>query len=170
LATSSPGADPLEVLKQECIRRKLCDAAGFRLSDVHWTFSIAVTSEDTTNMPPNLRTIGVQRISEQGIDFVVKRGSGPSKAFAAGRPVSILHLQGKYVAGEHAEQWRGEGHCETLPLQDIVHVIPHYTITGMMAARRIANEKSAVDSGVSMMMMLFISCFAWILLILALHL
>jgi hypothetical protein len=87
---------------------------------------------------PNLRTVGVQRVSEAGIDFVVKRGSGD--IFVIGRPVSVLHTQGKYVPGETAEQWRGEGHVEPVPLKDLLQKIPHYTMSGMIASKRIEKE------------------------------
>lgn len=87
-----------------------------------------------------MRTIGIQRVTEAGIDFCVKEGS--SKRLAAGNPVSILYSQGKYLAGQQAEQWRAEGHAEKLPLSHILAKIPHYTITGMIASKRIAMEQS----------------------------
>lgn len=91
--------------------------------------------------PPNLRTIGLQRVSPKGIDFCVKQGSCSSKSFSAGNAVSIMYSQGKYVPGEKAEQWRAEGHCEKLNLLDILEHIPHYTITGMVASKRSAREE-----------------------------
>ena len=93
---------------------------------------------------PNLRTVGVQRVSEKGIDFVMKKGSGTCDALAQGRPLAILHLQGRYVPGETAEQWRGEGHCKRLPLDDMLGRLPHYTITGMVSSKRIEKEKGAL--------------------------
>jgi hypothetical protein len=90
--------------------------------------------------PPNLRTLGIQRITEAGIDFCVKQGSASSKQFAAGNSVSILHSYGKYLPGEKAEQWRAEGHCEKIPLLEILDKVPHYTITSMVASKRLALE------------------------------
>jgi hypothetical protein len=87
-----------------------------------------------------MRTIGIQRISPKGIDFVVKRGSGTCDALASGRPVAILHLQGRYMPGETAEQWRGEGCCERIPLDDLIGLLPHYTIASMVTSKRVENE------------------------------
>jgi hypothetical protein len=83
----------------------------------------------------------VQRVSPEGIDFVMKKGSGTCDALAGGRPISILHLQGRYMPGETAEQWRGEGFCERLPLDDLLERLPHYTITAMVSSKRIEKEK-----------------------------
>lgn len=86
-------------------------------------------------------------MSESGIDFVVKRGAGD--IFVIGRPVSVLHTQGKYVPGESAEQWRGEGHVEPIALQDLLQTIPHYTITNMIASKRIEKELEEAGTGES---------------------
>ena len=93
----------------------------------------------------------------------MKKGSGTCDALAAGRPISILHLQGRYLPGEKAEQWRGEGLCERLPLEDMLDLLPHYTIAGMVSSKRIELEKGdlvtelsenasgvSADSGASM--------------------
>ena len=104
-------------------------------------FSLAVTPDDT-NQPPNLRTVGVQRISDAGIDFVMKKGSGTCDSLANGRPLSFLHLQGRYMPGETAEQWRGEGVCERMPVlqEEILKKLPSYTVVSMVAAKRLENE------------------------------
>jgi hypothetical protein len=82
----------------------------------------------------------VQKVSEEGIDFVMKKGSGTCDRLAEGRPISVLHLQGRYLPGETAEQWRGEGHCMRLELDDLLDKLPHYTITSMVASKRIEEE------------------------------
>jgi len=107
---------------------------------MHWTFSIAVAPDDPTQ-PPNLRTVGVQRVSKDGIDFIMKAGCGTSKLLASGKPLSILHLQGRYMPGETVEQWRGEGVCETRPLGEIVDKLPHYSIVAMLSSKSIEREK-----------------------------
>jgi hypothetical protein len=91
-----------------------------------------------------LRTVGVQRISKDGIDFVMKKGSGTCDSLASGRPLSILHMQGRYVPGETAEQWRGEGICEVRPLDEILDLLPHYTIVAMLSSKRIEKEKGPI--------------------------
>lgn len=80
----------------------------------------------------------------------MKKGSLSCDALAEGRPVSMLHLQGRYVPGETAEQWRGEGVCERLPLWDLLERLPHYTITSMVASKRIEKENGKkLHEGVS---------------------
>jgi len=74
----------------------------------------------------------------------MKKGSGVCDALAAGQPVAILHLQGRYMPGEVAEQWRGEGHCERLPLGDLIDLLPHYTIASMVSSKRIENEDAGI--------------------------
>jgi hypothetical protein len=98
--------------------------------------------------PPNLRTVGVQRVSNAGIDFVMKKGSGTCDSLANGRPLSILHLQGRYMPGETAEQWRGEGYCERMPVlqEDILKKLPSYTVVSMVASKRLENEKVSDDA------------------------
>jgi hypothetical protein len=49
-------------------------------------------------------------------------------------------LIGKYVSGEIAEQWRSEGHCEALPLTEVIDVIPSYTINAMLSSKRLEKE------------------------------
>jgi hypothetical protein len=48
----SPGSDPLEVWKKECIARNLCDEDGGRLPGSHWTVCIAIAAET----PSKVRT------------------------------------------------------------------------------------------------------------------
>ncbi|KAG7359113.1 hypothetical protein IV203_015702 [Nitzschia inconspicua] len=153
LATKPPGSNPLDVIRKECVNRHLCDEHGYRRPGVHWVFSLAVTPDDITQ-PPNLRTVGVQRISDDGIDFVMKKGSGTCDSLAAGRPLSILHLQGRYMPGETAEQWRGEGYCERMVFtKELLDKLPSYTITSMVASKRLekemGNQVQELNDGVS---------------------
>ena len=76
----------------------------------------------------------------------MKKGSGTCDALRDGRPMSILHLQGRYVPGETAEQWRGEGFCEVMPLPEILEQLPHYTITAMLSSKRVEKEKASNGS------------------------
>jgi len=50
-----------------------------------------------------------------------------------GKPVSFLHMQGKFMPCEKAEQWRGEGSCAPIPLSQVLDLIPHFTITSMVS-------------------------------------
>jgi hypothetical protein len=44
---TSPGNDPMDLMKESFFKRKLCDESGYRLPNVHWTMSIAFSSEDS---------------------------------------------------------------------------------------------------------------------------
>ncbi|KAL3937513.1 MAG: hypothetical protein SGBAC_007405 [Bacillariaceae sp.] len=140
MASKSPGTNPLEVIKKGCLQRNLCDENGYRRPGLHWTFSIAVSPDDPTK-PPNLRTVGVQRVSEDGIDFIMKKGCGTCDFLASGKPLSILHLQGRYMPGETVEQWRGEGICEIRPLSEIRDKLPTYSIVAMLSSKLIEKGK-----------------------------
>jgi hypothetical protein len=84
-------------------------------------------------------------VSTDGFDFVMKKGSGTCDSLAAKRPVSVLHLQGRHLPGETAEQWRGEGFCERVVLtKEMVQKLPSYTITSIVASKRMEKEKGDV--------------------------
>ena len=44
------------------------------------------------------------------------------------------------MSGEIAEQWRSEGHCEALPLTELIDVIPSYTLHAMLSSKRLETE------------------------------
>jgi hypothetical protein len=46
----SPGSDPLEVWKKECIARNICDEDGGRLPGSHWTVCIAIATETSSKV------------------------------------------------------------------------------------------------------------------------
>lgn len=48
--TKSPGLDPLELIRKECLARNLCDEHGYRRPGVHWVFSIAITPDDPNHV------------------------------------------------------------------------------------------------------------------------
>jgi len=137
-AAKAPGSDPLELLRKTSEDRNLCDATGFRRPGIHWVFNIAATNGDITQ-PPSLRTLGFQRATAAGVDFVTKIGSA-SDLLTDNKPVSFLYRHGKYKAGETVEQWRAEGFCYDLDLDELLHHVPHYTITGMVASKRAEKE------------------------------
>jgi len=73
----------------------------------------------------------------------MKRPSSAAKSAASGSPISILYQEGKFLPGQSAEQWRGEGYCETIPLSDIIDLVPLFTATSMIASCRIKELSSA---------------------------
>jgi hypothetical protein len=141
LAVKAPGPDPLEVLRKECVNRKLCTVDGYRSPGVHWVFSVAMANPPELGLAaPNLRTLGIQRVSPRGIDFVMKKGCKTAGVLEQEQPLAVLYTQGKYVPGQAAEQWRGEGVCQAIPLEEIIGVLPHYTLTGMLVSKRMEEE------------------------------
>lgn len=75
----------------------------------------------------------------------MKKKHPANERLLQGKPISFLHTQGKYLPGESAEQWRGEGHCEALPVAEVLDLIPHFTITSMVGSRRIALEYDTIE-------------------------
>eukprot|EP00586_Coscinodiscus_wailesii_P016656 CAMPEP_0172501824 /NCGR_PEP_ID=MMETSP1066-20121228/153880_1 /TAXON_ID=671091 /ORGANISM="Coscinodiscus wailesii, Strain CCMP2513" /LENGTH=184 /DNA_ID=CAMNT_0013276831 /DNA_START=285 /DNA_END=839 /DNA_ORIENTATION=+ len=86
--------------------------------------------------------MNIQRVTNDGIDFITKKGFS-SQRFADKNPVSILHTNGQYVAGEIVQQWRAEGICKPLDLVDIIHKASDYTIAGIVASTR--STKDSVE-------------------------
>jgi len=141
LVSKAPGNDPLDVLRKDSLQRKHCDLHGYRQPGVHWVMALAMLpTQPDGSQAPNLRTVGIQKVGPSGIDFVTKAGSKIAETLAQEQLVSILNLQGKYKPGESATQWRGDGHCEKIPLEDLLHCLPHYSVTGMVVAKRIEQE------------------------------
>jgi hypothetical protein len=121
------GSDPRAV-------RKMCMAAALSRAPrllTHFFF---------TRQAPNLRTVGIERITPSGIDFVVKRGSTVADALTRGQELSFLYTQGLFLPGQSAEQMRGEGLCLALALPEVIAEIPHFVITSMVGSKRIARE------------------------------
>jgi len=131
-------SDPLHVLQQECQARGLCNGLGQRLPEADWRIAIAMASDGRV---PNIRTVTIERISSDGIDFCLKRGTAAAAALQHQQPVSFLHSQGKFLAGQSAEQWRGEGACVPLELDQVLDQIPPFTVTSMVGSTRMVKER-----------------------------
>lgn len=83
---------------------------------------------------PNTRTLNFQRISKDGIDFVCKKKS--DSIFDHKRPVSFIYTEGQYKPGHHVIQWRGDGFCEKIDLDQVLEHVPEYSITEIVASCR----------------------------------
>eukprot|EP00977_Amphora_coffeiformis_P017928 scaffold6026_cov163-Amphora_coffeaeformis.AAC.8 len=139
------GSTQFAAKRRNCQRRGL-DAKlrkGNRLPGVDWRFAIAVSDAEHPGSAPNLRTVGIERVTQEGIDFVVKRGSIVCDAISKGQALSFLHTQGHFLPGQSAEQWRGEGLCIVLPLSEVISEVPHFVITSMVGSKRIARESTS---------------------------
>ena len=162
LVSKAPGNDPLDVFRKDSLQRKHCDSHGYRQPGVHWVMALAMLpTQPDGSQAPNLRTVGIQKVGPSGVDFVTKAGSKIAETLAQEQPVSILNVQGKYKPGESATQWRGDGHCEKIPLEDLLLCLPHYTITGMVVSKRIEQEgleRSAENLGTNVSSVRFLSC------------
>lgn len=90
--------------------------------------------------------MGIERVSPHGIDFVMKRSHPAGDRLASqDSAIAFLHMQGQYLPGIKAEQWRGEGFCQELALAEILDLIPHFTITSMVGSRRSKEEVTNLD-------------------------
>lgn len=125
-------SSPLVDLKDMAHSKGLCDKNGCRLPDTHWAFVMSATS--SFDAAPNTRTLNFQRITDEGVDFVCKKKA--ESIFDFDRPVSFLYTDGKYKPGHKVTQWRGEGVCKKIPLEDVLAYVPEYTLTEVVASCR----------------------------------
>lgn len=138
--------NPLIMLKSMSQKLQLCDENGFRKKDCHWTFALSIADCDEImnseiKKAPILRTVNFQRVTEKGIDFVMKnRAHASDLLFLADKYVSFLYTTGKYVPGEKIEQWRAQGRCEPIRLNELIDYVPLYTIVEMVASVRANKE------------------------------
>lgn len=151
----------MHLFQQECQARGLCDEQGTRLENVDWRIVIAstsapystdggavgitgVASQDGHRLsPPNLRTVGICRVTSDGLDFVVKRTSHSAQALLT-NPVSMLHSKGQFLVGHSAEQWRFEGsHCTELTwtADEILQLVPKFTLTSFLGSHRLLKQE-----------------------------
>jgi len=146
-ATHPPTGHPLEILRKSAAQQMLCDSDGVRRPNVHWVFQLAVAQPFTA--PPSLKTVNFQRVSSLGLDFIMKSPDGdyPSTVSVLRErpPVSILYTSGNYMPGEKAEQWRGEGRVEEIKLKDIISIVPHYSIVGIVASKRASDQMHKIE-------------------------
>jgi len=127
--------DPLILLRNKAITKNLCDESGGHLPEKFWTFSMATLPIDLKKKVPNLKTVSLNRLTEKGIDFISKKGS-----LTKGQPTSILQTFGSYKVGETVEQWRAEGLCEALDLDEILPYVTPNTVVEMIATHRALSE------------------------------
>uniref|UniRef100_A0A7S1FZV2 Uncharacterized protein n=1 Tax=Corethron hystrix TaxID=216773 RepID=A0A7S1FZV2_9STRA len=139
--------NPLNLLKDMCHKYRLCETDGYRSSGKYCEMQISVsTSSGGDAEPPILRTVNIQRISPLGIDFIMKQGT--RAAHISTLPIAVCVTSGSYSPGEQVEQWRAEGRCSAIPLQEIIDVSPSSTIAQMIASTRAANEAAADEAQV----------------------
>uniref|UniRef100_A0A7S1FZH3 Uncharacterized protein n=1 Tax=Corethron hystrix TaxID=216773 RepID=A0A7S1FZH3_9STRA len=112
----------------------------------HGIFVLFHLSHMFHKKPPILRTVNIQRISPLGIDFIMKQGT--RAAHISTLPIAVCVTSGSYSPGEQVEQWRAEGRCSAIPLQEIIDVSPSSTIAQMIASTRAANEAAADEAQV----------------------
>lgn len=137
-------SSPLQLLRNSSAKLSLCDhVTGFRTPDKHWVFAVAVSV--APDKAPVLRTMNIQRVTDDGIDFITKKGFA-SKNFASENPVSIMHTSGEYTPGEVVQQWRAEGVCEALDLSEIIQQASDYTVSGIIASTRVTEDNKQDES------------------------
>lgn len=96
-----------------------------------------------TAQAPNLRTVTVERVSEHGIDFCLKRTSPIAQALGdKDTQVSFLYTRGSFVPGNSAEQWRGEGPCVEVDIAQVADLIPRFTLASIVGSTRFQKEKA----------------------------
>ena len=54
--------------------------------------------------------------------------------------MSFLYTEGKYKPGYKVTQWRGEGVCAKIELEELLTYVPEYTLTEIVASCRARKE------------------------------
>mmetsp|Transcript_50578 Transcript_50578/g.122062 ORF Transcript_50578/g.122062 Transcript_50578/m.122062 type:complete len:329 (-) Transcript_50578:1474-2460(-) len=148
--------DPLYELQKAFTKRGISTEDGSRLNGAPWGFSLAElktheqlggdsnTTETATAIVPSVRTIGFQRITRDGMDWLTKIpsssdsvGAGDNEPSALG-PVAICYSHGTYPPpdGGSCEQWRAEGIPIQLDSALAWHTAPRASLAQMVASQR----------------------------------
>jgi len=138
--------NPLYTMKSFAQRRNLCDDDGFRKGIIHWTFALALndtTTEDEKRKAPILRTVNFQRVSSNGVDFIMKNRGHDLLFVKDHQYVSFLYTEGKYLPGQTVQQWRAQGVCHPIRLEEVLQCAPASTICEMVASVRASKEGDA---------------------------
>jgi hypothetical protein len=134
--TLEDAPNPLIELREMAQAKNLCDEHGFRVPRKHFAFVISA-SVDSIDQPPKLKTLNFQRVSKEGIDFVTRKCA---HSIFNKKPVSFLYTDGQYKPGQTVVQWRADGVCQKINLEDVLAYIPEYSITEMVATDRARKE------------------------------
>ena len=116
---------PLAELVRRAANLSRCDAAGARLPGAPWAFQLAYNNSSTSPCP-TIKTVGFQRVTAKGIEFLVRRRSD-APALASGRfPASLCYYEGEYppTTGGVCSQWRAEGTAVEVDLRGVLDTAP----------------------------------------------
>ena len=111
---ATPVVNPLTQLKEQSAALGACNEQGERSSDgstaTPWAMQIAYSAGE--GKAPALKTVGFQRVSEEGIDFMTAKHAQNLDGLA----VSICYTAGAYPPeeGSKCSQWRIEGTCKAI--------------------------------------------------------
>ena len=108
--TGATPVNPLTQLKEQSAALGACNEQGERSSDGSWAMQIAYSAGE--GKAPALKTVGFQRVSEEGIDFMTAKHAQNLDGLA----VSICYTAGAYPPeeGSKCSQWRIEGTCKAI--------------------------------------------------------
>lgn len=123
-------SNPLIELQTRSFIRGVCNKEGFRLSGAPWAFQYA---ENTNQKFPVIKTLGFQRISEEGVTFIVRNKTNQSQKI-----VSICYVEGIYppLEDKFCEQWRMEGLAEKMPTKTALETAPPGSLAQIIAVSR----------------------------------
>eukprot|EP00927_Polykrikos_kofoidii_P056073 TRINITY_DN50256_c0_g1_i1.p1 TRINITY_DN50256_c0_g1~~TRINITY_DN50256_c0_g1_i1.p1 ORF type:complete len:318 (+),score=43.16 TRINITY_DN50256_c0_g1_i1:87-1040(+) len=169
--------NPLIELQKQCVARGNCDQQGFRKKGAPWAFQLAEQvqlsrgSGQASSPWPSLRTVGWQRISAKGLDFMVRRAertesqnntcvvshtgepNQPRECISAMKPVSICYVEGIYPPpkdGPPCIQWRIEGIAIPVSTKDLLKTAPIGSISQIVTIslkNQGGHDASHVDEG-----------------------
>mmetsp|Transcript_14277 Transcript_14277/g.28799 ORF Transcript_14277/g.28799 Transcript_14277/m.28799 type:complete len:279 (-) Transcript_14277:254-1090(-) len=123
--------NPLLELQRASQSRGICDKDGYRLTGAPWGFQLA---EVTSQNRPKVRTIGFQRVSEHGIDYLLLK----KKRVAKDDWIALSYTEGIYPPppGQTCEQWRAEGVVAEIDVENVLDTAPMGSFAQILAVAR----------------------------------
>ena len=121
----------------------IADDNGCRLTGAPWAFSLAEISQVGGIQKPTVRTIGFQRISEKGIDWLTPRKKNQQQNDNDDE-VALSYTMGIYPppSGQTCEQWRAEGKPYEISISEVLETAPIGSFAQILAVGRVKKNKN----------------------------
>ena len=138
---------PLREMQKQCVARSICDDGGHRLPGAQWGFQLAQIHRGAHEKAfPRVRTVGFQRVSECGLDYLMKRPDPAISRYSD--EVAINYTYGGYPPpeGDVCEQWRAEGVAVEIAVENILGTAPLGSFAQIVVCAHAAPDAAWADA------------------------
>ena len=136
-------------MRENALQLGICDANGFRQSGMPWAFQLAEVDKSSFL---SCKTVGFQRVSEDGIDYLVMdrtshKSNSQNKLPLFQKTVALCYVEGVYPppTGTLCEQWRVEGAVQRISVDRILNTAPLSSFAQILACYEVRLQ--ACDPG-----------------------